>query len=116
MELTYTEKDGILYPDIEETEPTTGELREYGRMRRRYLEEHEAYLYSTMIVEGTLLAHLLETQERAEELEEQLIRSMAKADGTTEQMKNTDPLEWAGLMNNYRHCAMEIVAKELIFR
>ena len=32
-----------------------------------------------------------------------------------ENLKNTDPLKWTGLMNNYRICAEEIVFKELIF-
>lgn len=40
---------------------------------------------------------------------------MAKADGLTEGMKNTDPLRWVGLMNNYKSCAEEMILNELIF-
>ena len=32
-----------------------------------------------------------------------------------ENLKNTDPLKWTGLMNNYKHYAEEIVFKELIY-
>ncbi len=30
-------------------------------------------------------------------------------------LENTNHLEWIGLMNNYKHCAEEIVYKELIY-
>ena len=32
-----------------------------------------------------------------------------------ESLKNTDLLKWAGLMNNYKHSAEEIIYKELIY-
>ena len=32
-----------------------------------------------------------------------------------ENLKDTDPLKWTGLMNNYKHSAEEIIFKELIY-
>lgn len=43
-----------------------------------------------------------------------LMDEMAKADGVTEDMKNTDVLKWVGLRNMYKLQAKEIVRKELI--
>lgn len=35
--------------------------------------------------------------------------------GIKEEMKSTDPLGWAGLMNQARHCADEVILNELIY-
>ena len=40
---------------------------------------------------------------------------MAKRDGTDEGLKARDQMEWVGRMNNYRHCAKEVVFKEIIY-
>ena len=32
-----------------------------------------------------------------------------------ENLKNTNPLKWTGLMNNYKHIAEEVILKELIY-
>ena len=32
-----------------------------------------------------------------------------------ENLKNTSPLKWTGLMNNYKYVAEEIIFKELIY-
>lgn len=32
-----------------------------------------------------------------------------------ENLKNTDPLKWTGLMNSYKHSVEEIILKELIY-
>ena len=32
-----------------------------------------------------------------------------------ENLKNTDPLKWTGLMNNYKNWIEEIIFKELIY-
>ena len=31
-----------------------------------------------------------------------------------ENLKDTNPLKWVGLMNNYKHCVEEIIYYELI--
>ena len=43
------------------------------------------------------------------------LTEMAKTDGLTEEMKNTNPLRWVGMMNNYKSCAEEVILNELIF-
>ena len=42
------------------------------------------------------------------------MKQMLKKNLINENLKNTDPLKWTGLMNNYKHCAEEIIFKELI--
>ncbi len=43
------------------------------------------------------------------------MKQMLERNTIDEELKNTNPLEWTGLMNNYKHCAEEIVFKELIY-
>lgn len=46
---------------------------------------------------------------------EQSVKAFAEADGCDEELKAADQMKWVGLMNNYRHCAEEIIFKELIY-
>ena len=67
-----------------------------------------------MIVKGTLLQHLEDTNNGATTMVERIVSRMAQTEGVTEELKEQDPVEWTGLMNNYRHSAEEIV-KEMLF-
>ena len=43
------------------------------------------------------------------------MKQMLEKNPIDENLKDTNPLKWVGLMNNYKHCAEEIVFKELIY-
>ena len=44
-----------------------------------------------------------------------MMEQIAQEWGISEEMKSTDPLGWAGLMNQARHCADEVILNELIY-
>ena len=46
---------------------------------------------------------------------EQITAQMARAEGVTEELKDTDQMKWVGLMNNIRQTAEETVLTELIY-
>lgn len=87
----------------------------YGRMRRTYLQEHHKVLYNQMFLDGSLWLHLREIDEQAQSTVNAIIARMAEIDGVTEELKATDPMRWVGLMNNYRHCAEELVLREIVY-
>lgn len=89
-------------------------LNKYGRMRLNYLKEHKVWLYEQMLMNGTLASHLEEIQEQASNQIEDIIDRLKTTSELTEDMKNTDLLKWAGIMNTIKNQAEEIVAKELI--
>ena len=89
-------------------------LNKYGRMRLNYLKEHKVWLYEQMLMNGTLSSHLEEIQEQASNQVEDIIDNLKDTSELTDDMKNTDPLKWAGIMNTIKSQAEEIVAKELI--
>ena len=43
------------------------------------------------------------------------MKQMLEKNPIDEKLKDTDPLKWIGLMNNYKYCAEEIIYTELIF-
>lgn len=43
------------------------------------------------------------------------MKQMLNKNPIAENLKDTDPLRWTGLMNNYKHSAEEIIFKELIY-
>ena len=106
----YTGTDGKEYPD-----KTPKEYGPFGQEHLRYLMKNDPESYQDMVVKGTLTQYLNEVAESAEEDMERLIRAQAAQDGTDENLKRTYPMKWVGLMNNYRHCALEIVRRDWIY-
>ena len=68
-----------------------------------------------MLRDGSLWQHLREIDEQAQSTVDTIIARMAEVDGVTEELKATDPMRWIGLMNNYRHCAEELVIREIVY-
>ena len=92
-----------------------GELGQYAQMRRKYLYRQRRILYTNLLTKGKLTEHLAETEQRALEMEERLLKQMAAQEGVTEKLKAADPLKWTRLMNNLRHSVQEIVQAEVIY-
>ena len=65
MELTYTERNGIMYPDLVLPEQTNHPIGKYGRMRLDYLKKHRRGAYITLLTSCTLNQHLYETEQGA---------------------------------------------------
>ncbi|MBE6844513.1 MAG: TnpV protein [Ruminococcus sp.] len=107
------EATGTYLPDWEL--PPQKEIGRYGRMRLKFLKENCSSLYQAMCLKGTLNEHLAEVDDRAYERINSITKAMSKADGLTDEMKNTDQLYWVGMMNNYRNSAEEIILNELIY-
>lgn len=108
--------DGMYYPNIVLEEQEDYQIGKYGRMRERFLEEHRTGTYISLLMSGKLYAHLYEIDTLVHQRVEEIVIAMAKRDGTNEQLKANNQMEWVGRMNNYRHCAEEIVFKEIIYK
>ncbi len=89
-------------------------LGQYGRMRELYLKYNSPKTYREMKKSKELIPYLQNVDKYCAEAEEDIAQRMAKADGLTDEVKESDPQKWIGLMNNYRMCAREIVIKDYI--
>ena len=115
MELTYTERNGIMYPDLALPEQTNYPIGKYGRMRLDYLKKHRRGTYPTLLTSCTLNQHLYETDQDAKRQIDLTLSRLVKERGITEELKATNSLLWVQEMNNAKHDAEEIVLNEVIY-
>ena len=115
MKLTYTNVNGYLIPNLTyKSGEQMEQLGKYGLLRRDYLKNHRRVLYSQMVLEGTLKQHLIDVNEQAHEMHDQIIGQMKVVEDITEDLKARNPLGWIQRMNSVKHRAEEIVMMELI--
>ena len=115
MELTYTEKNGLLIPDLVLDDQPPGSLGKYGRMRKRFLEQKHDGTFSALVLSGKLTRHLQDIDQTAKEQMATLTRRLAAAEGVTEELKGRDQMEWVRRMNSIRSRAEEVVINDLIY-
>ena len=114
-ELTYTRSGDYLIPDLSLTEQEPMPLGKYGRMRKKYLQEHRPVLWNSLLLSEKLYPHLREIDETANRRLEQMMPELMKLNGVTEELKARDQMKWVGLMNNFRAAAEEQILQELIY-
>ena len=107
--------DRMLDPVLEVPNQPEGNVGKYGNMRREYLAQHRKANYSLMCLNGTLKQHLIDVNEQAYDMLDQLIAQMQVSEGVTESLKVSNPLEWIHSMNSIRQRTEEVVKKELIY-
>ena len=88
----------------------------WGERRREYLKNHRPALYNHYQMNLTLLQHLEEIEQQAQQLYETLIKQLAEKENVTEQLKAYNQMEWVAMMNNIKQRATEIVNREIIYR
>ena len=113
-ELTYKWAGDYLIPDLA-IKANERPIGKYGRMRLRYLREHRKDLYTVMLLNGKLHDHLAEIEEKAQERMERMVRCCVEREGICEELKASDPMEWARRMNGIKAQAEEIVLTELVY-
>ena len=114
MELTYSKCGDYYLPDLCVPE-TKYEIGKYGMMRRTYLKEHHKGIYSAMLMNGTLLKHLEDVDNQAEELRDTLLPKYKKQYGATEELKSKDQMKWVQRMNTLSHQIEEIICSDIIY-
>ena len=115
MELTYTERNGIMHPDLALPEQTNYPIGKYSRMRLDYLKKHRRGTYTTLLTSCTLNQHLYETEQEAKRQIDLTLSRLVKERGITEELKATNSLLWVQEMNNAKHDSEELVLNEIIY-
>ncbi len=114
--ITYTERNGIFYPDLAIPDQTDFPIGKYGQMRLDFLKRHRRGTYTSLLVAFKLNAHLAEVDRKARSMVEILIAELAKQRGIDENLKATDPLRWVQEMNNCKLSVEEVVFREAIYK
>ena len=113
--INYKPYGDYLIPDLSLPPQPLQPLGKYGRMREKYLKENRKGLWSVMLLNGKLPAHLREIDETANRRLEQMMSKMTAQAGITEALKERDPLAWTQQMNNLKAQAEESILSELIY-
>ena len=114
-ELTYTRSGDYWIPDLSLSQQERKPLGKYGRMRKKYLQEHRPVLWNSLILSEKLYPHLREIDETANKRLEQMMPGLMQSAGVTEALKASDPMKWVGLMNSLKAQAEEVILTELIY-
>ena len=117
VEITYYKEGDYFVPDLyleKEDYENDYIIGKYGHLRLEYLKNHKKAEYIIMFMNCALRKHIVETDKQAKQRFEILMAQILEKNPIDENLKHTDPIKWTGLMNNYKHCAEEVVFKELI--
>ena len=118
VEITYYKEGDYFVPDLyleKEEYENDYIIGKYGHLRLEYLKSQKKAEYIIMFMNETLRKHIVETDKQAKRRFEILMAQMLEKNPIDENLKNTDPLKWVGLMNNYKHSVEKIIFKELIY-
>lgn len=115
-EITYTEINGINYPNLYLPVQPNISIGKYGQMRLDFLKQHRRGTYTTLLTENKLAEHLSATDEEARSMVDNLIAELAQKRGINESLKAANPLLWVQEINNCKASAEDVVLQEVIYR
>ena len=114
--ITYTERNGIRYPNLTLPEQTNYPLGKYANLRLDFMKKHRRGTYTTLLTEGRLNEYLREIDLQAHEMLDTIIPRLAQERGIDEVLKAHNALQWAAEMNNIKTSAEEIVLQEVVYQ
>ena len=115
-QITYTEHNGLYYPDLALPEQTNHPLGKYANLRLDFMKKHRRGTFTTLLTEGRLNEHLHAIDIQAHNLLDDIIPRLEQERGVDEVLKAHNALQWAAEMNNIRASAEEIVLQEVIYQ
>ena len=116
MELKYTRTGDYELPNLTLKDNKKGTSNKYGMLRLNHLKHYKKSLYTTLLMKDELTNHLVSVSKNAENLLNNVMESYKQSDEKlSEKSKETNQIEWAKIMNNYKNTAEEIILNELIY-
>ncbi len=113
MELTYTNVNGYLIPNLTyKSGEQMEQLGKYGFLRRDYLKNHRNSTYQVMLLQDTIGEHLLEVDKAAREWEKVILKQLEEKEPLPD--KEKDQIAWVRAANQHKAIAEEIILKEFL--
>lgn len=113
--ITYTERDGYLYPDLEFPEQEEVIIGRWGQKHKRFLKKTKKLTYYRLLTSGKLTAYLAEIDEQAQNMFDTIVNQTKEVQGITEELKAENPMEWVRQMNSIINMAEEFVLQEMVY-
>ena len=114
--ITYTERNGIRYPNLTLPEQTNYPLGKYANLRLDFMKKHRRGTYTTLLTEGRLNEYLHEIDLQAHAMLDDIIPRLAREHGVDEALKAHNALQWVVEMNNIKASAEEIILQEVVYQ
>ena len=115
VQITYI-KTGDYYIPYWKLPEETRPIGRWGRMHRDYLKEHRPVVFNQLVLSGNLWTYLADINEQAHQRMEVLVKQMMASESVTEELKETNQIEWVQRMYHIRNVANAITANELIYQ
>lgn len=80
------------------------------------MKSNHRVLYYNLLTSSKLDNYLADVEERAKNLFEQTVKSLAEQEQVTEKLNAENMMFWVQKMNNIRNRATEIVNEQVIYR
>ena len=113
--LWYELQDDYYIPCLILSEEETQPIGLWGQRHKQYLKEHKHFLYTTMLIEGTLNSYLADIDKQAQERLLLLTKQIAEQENVTEQLKADNAMLWVQKMNEIQSRVREIIYNEIIY-
>ena len=114
--ITYTERNGIYYPNLEVPEQTNYPLGKYANLHLDFMKKHRKGRCTTLLTEGRLNEYLHTIDIQAHELLDDIIPRLVQERGIDEVLKAHNALLWTTEMNNIKASAEEIILQEVVYQ
>ena len=114
--ITYTERNGIRYPNLELPEQNNYPLGKYANLSLDFMKKHRKGRYTTLLTEGRLNEYLHAIDIQAHNLLDDIIPRLAQERGIDEDLKAHNALRWTAEMNSIKASAEEIVMQEVVYQ
>lgn len=101
-------------PDLN-LKPEDRPIGRWGRMHREYLREYRPVVFNQLVLSGTLWNYLADINEQAQQRMNILVKQMMASEGVTEELKETNQMEWIFRVNNIHSRAEEIMVRDLLY-
>ena len=115
-EITYTEHNGLYYPDLALPEQTNYSLGKYANLRLDFMKKHRRGTYTTLLTEGRLNESLHAIDIQAHEMLSTIIPRLAQERVIDETLKAHNAFKWTAEMNNIKVSAEEVILQEVIYQ
>ena len=114
IQLQYIRKGDYFYPNLTISDEEVI-LGKYGLAKKKWLKEYHKGVYEGKLLSGKIDSYLLEIDQEAQEMEDDLVNRMAESEGLTMDLKESDPKEYKRILKNIELRAEEIVMHEKIY-
>lgn len=107
--ITYTQQGDYLLPDLKLPEQPKIEIGIWDKRHLRYIKQYRPILYTNLLTKCELTNHLVDIDEEATKMFNELVNQIAKQEGVTEKLKADSQMLWVRRMNSIRNEVTKIV-------